>query len=144
MIVNHHIAEPDLHKPNPVEGVIKELRKKWFRIMVRKRVPRKLGDYGFKWVSETMSMTYTSAGGLDGSIPITKVTGDTTDISEYLDFGFYDQVWYRDNAGLGPTMPGQWLGVAESQGNLMCYSILNQNAQVVSRSSVQRVTSLEI
>ena len=104
--------------------------------MVRKRVPCKLWDYGYKWVSETMSMTHTSSGGMDGSIPITNVTGETADISEYLDFGFYDQVWYMDNAGLGPTYPGRWLGVSETHGNLMCYWILNENAQVVSRSSV--------
>ena len=142
--IKHHVIEPEFHQQNPAEGVIRELRKKWFRIMVRKRVPRKLWDYGYKWVSETMSMTHTSSGGMDGSVPITKVTGETTDISEYLDFGFYDQVWYRDNAGLGPTLPGRWLGVSETHGNLMCYWILNENAQIVSRSSVQRVTPLEL
>ena len=31
--------------------------------------------------------------------PIESVTGETTDISEYLDFGFYDSVWYHENAG---------------------------------------------
>ena len=44
-----------------------------------------------KWVSEISSMTYTSAGGLN-DIPMSSVTGDTVHISEYLDFGFYDQV----------------------------------------------------
>ena len=54
--------------------------------MIRKRVPRKLWDYGMVWVTETMAMTHTSAGGLDGSIPITKVTGETTYISEYVEY----------------------------------------------------------
>ena len=40
------------------------------------------------WVTEIMSMTHTTAGRLDGSIPITRVTGETVDISEYLDIGF--------------------------------------------------------
>ena len=66
------------------------------------------------------------------------------DISEYLYFGFYDQVWYRDNAGLGPELPGRWLGVASTHGNLMCYHILNQNGEVVQRSTVWRVTQLEL
>ena len=30
-----------------------------------------------------------------------QITGETPDISEYLDFGFYNWVWYKDNAGLG-------------------------------------------
>jgi len=97
-----------------------------------------------KWVTETMSMLHISSGGIDRSMPITNVTGETADISEYLDFGFYDKIWYRDNAGLGPLLPGRWLGVAEKQINFMAYHILNQNGKVVSRSSVQRVTELEL
>ena len=29
------------------------------------------------------------------------LTGDTPDISQYLDFGFYDRVWFKEDAGLG-------------------------------------------
>ena len=43
--------------------------------------------------------------------PLERVTGDTVDISEYLDFGFYDWCWYHEIAGLGPTKLGRWLGV---------------------------------
>ena len=46
-------------------------------------------------------------------IPLSRVTGEPTDISENLDFGFYDKVWYKDNVGLGPQYPDRWLGVAE-------------------------------
>ena len=49
--------------------------------MIRKRVPQKLWDDGIKWVSEVSSMTHTSAGGLDGYIPITSVIEETIDIS---------------------------------------------------------------
>jgi len=66
------------------------------------------------------------------------VTGETPDISEYLDFGFYDQVWYKDNVGLSPSEPGRWLGVSSRTGRMMCYWILNQC------STVQRVTTLEM
>ena len=43
--INHHVIEPNQHNQNPVEGVIIELRQKWFRVMVRKRVPRRLWYY---------------------------------------------------------------------------------------------------
>ena len=59
------------------------------------------------WVSGVMSRTYSAAGGLHGNIPIQGVTGETEDISKYLDFGFYDQVWYKDNAGLDPAQAGR-------------------------------------
>ena len=142
--INHHTTEPDLHKQNPAEGVIHQVRRKWYRVMVRKQVPTRLWDYGMRWVTDIMSLTYTSSGDINGCVPLSRVTGETPDISEYLDFGFYDRVWYKDNAGLGPQHPGRWLGVADYQGNLMCYNILNQNGAIVSRSSVQRVTQLEL
>ena len=141
--IDYHISEPDLHNQNPVEGVIREIRRKWYRTMIRNKVPREFWDYGIRWVSETMSLTHSSAGSLQGSIPITQVTGETADISEYLDFGFYDQIWYKDNAGTSPFEPGRWLGVSHRTGRLMCYHVLTQRGTVISRSTVQRVTNLE-
>ena len=90
-----------------------------------------------------MAVTFSAAGGLNGCVPLTDVTGETTDISELLDFGFYDEVWVKDNAGLSPPEPGRWLGVSHRTGRLMCYHILKQTGRVVSRSTVQRVTNLE-
>ena len=72
------------------------------------------------------------------------VTGETIDISEYLDFSLYDPVWYKDNAGTTPIKPGRWLGVADRTGRLMCYQVLTQAGTVVARSTVQRVTILEL
>ena len=141
--INYHISEPDMHNQNPVEGVIREVRRKWFRTMVRRRVPRPLWDYGVIWCSEIMSLTHSAAGPLDSGIPRERITGETEDISEYLDFGFYDKVWYKDNAGLSEEKPGRWLGVSHNTGRLMCYHILTQKGSVVSRSTVQRVTNLE-
>ena len=68
------------------------MRRKWFRIMVRKRIPKQLWSYGIVWVSEIAFLTHTTAGSLGGGIPLQQVTGDTPDISEYLDFGLYDAV----------------------------------------------------
>ena len=73
-----------------------------------------------------------------------QVTGETPDISEYLDFGFYDWVWYKDNAGLGENHIGRWLGVAHRVGNLMSYWILTEAGHVIARTMVQRITNLEL
>ena len=65
--------------------------------------PRQLWDYGLQWVAETVALTYSSAGSMDGNIPLQQVTGYTPDhISEYLDFGIYDPVWFKDNTGTSP------------------------------------------
>ena len=112
--------------------------------MVRRRVPQPFWDYGVIWFSEIMSLTYSAAGPLNPGFPRERITGETEDISEYLDFGFYDQVWYKDNSGLSEEKPGRWLGVSHNTGRLMCYHILMQTGSVISRSTVQRVTSLEL
>ncbi len=111
--------------------------------MIRKRVPRKLWDYGVRWTTQVMQRTSTQAGGLRGACPLQAVTGETVDISEYLDFGFYDHVSYKENAGLGATAIGRWLGVSHRVGGLMSYWVLTQTGTVISRTTVQRVTNLE-
>ena len=73
-----------------------------------------------------------------------QITGETPDISEYLDFGFYDWIWYKDNAGLGENKIGRWLGVSHRVGNLMSYWILTVTGNVISRTTVQRITNLEL
>ena len=97
--INYHITEPDLHNQNLVRGVICELCWKWYRIMIQNCFSEKLWDYGLCWVLETSNLTYSTARGLTGHILLTQVTGKTVDISKYLNFAFYDQVWFKDNAG---------------------------------------------
>ena len=63
----------------------------------------------------------TQAGGLMGTCTLQDVTGKTTNISEYLDFGFYDHISYKDNYGLGITAIGRWIVVSHRVGRLMSY-----------------------
>ena len=54
---------------------------------------------------ETMSLTASnSLFALEGWTPIEQITGETPDISEYMDFGIYDWVLYKDNAGVRENM----------------------------------------
>jgi Reverse transcriptase (RNA-dependent DNA polymerase) len=61
-----------------------------------------------------------------------------------LDFSFYDLVWYWHQPGDedNPRL-GRWLGVAHRVGSDLCYWILNQQGNVLARTSVQHVTELE-
>ena len=71
------------------------------------------------------------------------ITGETPDISEYLDFGFYNWVTFRTNAGLGEPSLGRWLGVSHKIGQLMSYWILPESAKPISCVTVQRLTDAE-
>ena len=142
--INIHTTKPNQHNQSKVEGVIHELWKNWFRTMQRKHVPRRLWDYNLKWVLEVRVRTSSDAVDLKGRTPIEWITGDMVDISEYLDFSFYDWCWYHDNAGLGLTKLGRWLGVAHKVGGLMFYWIFTVNCTVIARTTAQQVTSLEM
>ena len=142
--IMHHTSEPHRPQQNRAESVIREVKKRWFRQMTKRRVPARLWDYGIVWVCEIMSLTANSVFSLEGRAPIEQITGETPDISEYLDFSFYDWVWYKDNAGVGDNKCGRWLGVSHRVGNLMSYWILTVSGRVISRTTVQRITDLEL
>ena len=71
------------------------------------------------------------------------MTGETPKISEYLNFGFYDHVSYKENTGLGMTASVRWIGVSRRVDRLMSCWILTHKGMVISRKIVQRLTSLE-
>ena len=76
--------------------------------------------------------------------PIEVITGETPDISEHLDFGFYDWCNYRPNSGLGDNSIGRWLGVSHKVGQSMSYWILTVSGHVISCMTVQRMTNSEM
>ena len=98
--IEHHVSKPHRPQQNRAEAVIREVKRRWFRQMTKRRVPKRLWDYSIVWVCETMPLTANSSFQLKGRTPLELVTGETPDISEYLDFSFYDWIWYRDNPGL--------------------------------------------
>ena len=74
----------------------------------RKRIPTRLWDYAMVHISKLMNMTARGSSGRTGH---EEITGETPDISEYVDFDFYDWVWYWDTPDKenNPKI-GRWLG----------------------------------
>ena len=140
---DYHVSAPRRPNQNPAELSIRELKKKWYRIMRRKKVPKRLWDFGLVWISEIGNLTVSASRYAHGRTPIEIVSGDTPDISEYLDFCFYDWVSYRPNPGVGESAVGRWLGVSHKVGQLMSYWILTVSGHVVSCTDVQRLTNIE-
>ena len=52
-------------------------------------------NYGIPYVEKTMHIVASFSADLQVRIPLEALTGETPDISEYLDFGLYDQVWFK-------------------------------------------------
>ena len=80
--IGYHISKPELHNHNSFEGVIREVRRKWYHSTVKKRGPRQLWDYCGSWVSEVMSMNNSSENSVNRVISLTDVTNETVDTYE--------------------------------------------------------------
>ena len=44
--IDFHLTKPEQYNQSQVEGVICEIGKKWFRVMMKRSVPKQLWDYG--------------------------------------------------------------------------------------------------
>ena len=69
----------------------------------------------------------------------------TADIREWLDFEFYDLVWWLDR----PTKPdftdytrrlARWLGVSHRVGSDLCYWLITESGKIIWKTSVEHVT----
>lgn len=141
--IKHKTSGPRRPNENPVESAIREIKRRWYRMMDKKCIPMRLWDYVLVWICETGNLTVSSSKYADGRTPIEMITGETPDISEYTDFGIYDWVTYRTNAGMGPVSLGRWLGVSHKIGQLMSFWILTISGHVISCTTVQRLTNDE-
>jgi hypothetical protein len=123
------------------ETEIREVKTKWKTRMRENQVPARLWDYGLVYIAEIQSLI---ARGVDQRPGIEKVMGQTVDISEWLDFDFYDRVWYWDQPKSDMTDEqarlGRWLGIAHRIGSDMTYWVLTDSGRVIARSTVQHIT----
>ena len=105
-------------------------------------MPRCLWDYTLAWCAEIYSHMYNAKSQRTG---LERLTGDTPDISEWLEFDIYDQVWFWDSPGKEENpKPGCWLGVSHRIGSALCYSLIDVKGSVLSRTSVQHVTAQDL
>ena len=76
------------------------------------------------------------------------VTGQTPDISEFLDFDFYDLVWYHvdqhASTGQQNRKLARWVGIAHKIGSALCYWLIPVSGKPVAKTTVQHVTSEDL
>ena len=74
-----------------------------------------------------------------------EVTGKKSEISEWLDFEFYDLVYCYDM----PNKPDvsnnvrrleRWLGISHRVGSDMCYRLITEYGKLILKTSVEHVT----
>ena len=129
--MKHKISGPRRPNENPSESAIREIKRRWYRVMDKKCIPSRLWDCVMVWVCETGNLTVSSSKYANGHTPVEIFTGETPDISEYTDFSIYDWVTYQTNAGMGPISLGRWLGVSHKVGQLMSFWILTTSGHII-------------
>jgi hypothetical protein len=110
-------AEKGRHGQNAIaESEINQVKRRWSDLMTRKSVPARLWDFALIWISEIVSRL---ARGKDGLPGMEQITGKTSDISEWLDFDFYDLVWWIENEKQTQQLMASILDVG-----LVCHIVL--------------------
>jgi len=142
MHISTKTTEPYSPWQNSAEDAIRELKRRWKRTRRRTGCSPRLWDYGHMYEARIMSRI---ARGHEGRTGYEQATGITPDISEDLDFEFYDPVFYfsKPNTGENPRIR-RWLGPSRRVGGSLCYWILSRTANPVSTSSVQIINKEEI
>jgi hypothetical protein len=127
------------------EREIGELKKRWRSRMLKKKVPTQLWDYGLVYESSILNRIPRGSQQRTG---LEMVTGQTPDISEWIDFEFYDRVWFYDQKKMEMDDAGRklarWLGVAHCVGSDLSYWLLLPSGKVIARTIVQHVTREDI
>ena len=75
------------------------------------------------------------------------VTGNTADISELVEFGWYHWIYYRDATTSFPLPEeelGKYLGPYENVGSKMSLWILKQNGEILSRTTLRTLADSEL
>ena len=70
------------------------------------------------------------------------MTGETPEIGEWLDFEFYDTVWWLDTKNFPEDQRrlAKWIGISHGVGSDMCYWLITESGKLVSKTSVEHVT----
>jgi hypothetical protein len=136
-LIQQRLTEPYFPWQNKAEREIQELKKHYRRLMHRNRCPEVFWENGISFtaqICERMSRDI-----CEGQSPLELLTGDTPDISKYLDFDFYSWVKFHDlHHGKGSENElGRWLGVATNTGQAMCHYVLKSNGKVLTQSTVR-------
>ncbi len=139
--------EPYSPWQNSAEGAIRELKKATARAQAKSNSPKALWDHCIELQAHIRSRTAHGHPALEGQVPETIVTGQTADISPYVEHGWYEWVYaispgeaYPDNK----EILGRWLGPTADIGPAMCSKILKRNGQVLYTSSYRALNEHEL
>jgi hypothetical protein len=119
---------------NMGEGGLRELKRGVGIKMLRSGFPKRLWDYCIIMEAYVRYHTEPDIFGLEGTVPESRVKGQTVDISTLAEYAWYEWVKFHDTAAKSPVSKiqlGRDLGAAIDIGPTMTRKILKANGQVM-------------
>ena len=136
-------TEPYSPWMNRAEDGIREVKKFAKLTMERYLVPIRLWCFAYEYSAEILCLTATGKYQLQGRTPYEVVMNYTPDISEYVNFHFYQWCYHWDELK-GEKLLGRWLGVAHRVGQSMCYWVLTSTGKFIARSTVIPIPDVDL
>ena len=132
--VDCHVKQTEPYSPwqNSAEGTIRELKKSAGRKMIKANSAKKLWDDCIELEMEIRSCTANNVFEFKGEVPRTVMKGETVNITHLCEFGWYDWVYFRDNAVTYPNdkwVLGRWLGPSTDIGPALCAKIIKEKGR---------------
>jgi len=140
-------TEPYTPWSNAAEGTIRELKRGVAHKMCATRCPKALWDDCLELEAFIRSNTASASYRLQGEVPETLISGETADISEIAEFGWYQWGMFRDSSQPFPDerfILGRYLGPSTDIGPAMTAKILMSNGQVVHWSTFRALNQYEL
>ncbi len=131
---------------NRTEIEIREMKKHVRRLMERGQSPSKLWDFCVNYASQLRNNIVRPLVHLHGRTPYELLTGNTPDISELLEFEWYQPIWYFEPSEFPHQnkLLGRWMGAAHRIGQALCYWILPESGVPIARTTIQAVSKEEL
>ena len=115
--------------------------------MAKMKTPSKLWDHCLELEGYIRSHTALDTYELQGEVPETILSGQTADISPFIECGWYDWVKWYDSTAKYPApkeVLGCWLGPSIDIGPAMTSKILKSNGQILHLSTFRKLTDDEM
>ena len=144
-----HCRQIEPHSPwsDAAETIVKEVKNGTARQMFRSKAPKRLWDDCVEFIAYQQSNTWNNRYVNQDEVPETVMSGQTSDISIWVQHEWYDWVKFRDTAIPFPDDKealGRYLGPSIDVGPAMTAKILKANGEVVHRSTYRPLTDEEI
>jgi hypothetical protein len=113
--------------------------------MIKTGSPKKLWDHCIELMAMIRSCSTNSIYMTAGRVPETIMSGETADISQICQFGWFDWVMYHDPAKFPEDKAtlGRYLGPAIDVGSMLTAKILMPNGQYVCRLTLRHLNNEE-